>query len=992
MSEEIKRIMSDLVKEMVSDGILEKRYTKYVSSPILLKKRNGTYKLVHNSKVLNSQCKPEKKSLPDVFEAISKLGDRKYFARFDLPYSYAQCMIEENSQQYTGIITPDGIHVFKRGCYGLRSMPFTLNRIMQLALGEMYYTKVIAYYDDLALSSETEEEHLRNLEEFFQKIQNAGLTLSMSKSRIAVSSIDFLGFHIEGGKVTCQPEKLKQVQQLQPPKTVKQLQKLLGFLGFFRLHIPNMSEITAPLVKYLKKDVKFFWGKEEDEALKKLKDRLLSDPYLMLPKLQEDFHLFVDASDIALGFCLCQKNSDGKLMVVAFGSKKLTPTQQQYSTTMKELLAIVIGLEKFEYFLIHSPCVYIYTDHQALVHIFKASRVPAKVSRWIARIGRFHCMLKHISGKRQFVDFLSRITSHHSEEDTFIGGFDVNDHFPLEDLCDFGFIKFQDSDGKVTDLLPDSKFEICFASLYSGESRKKSLRKNVNLTVDRPTYKSSPYEVAAMFNILAFADVEKSSLRESVSAEFSDELFWRKEQDADSFLSSIKKCLLDTEDENVTPHVQALARNSVLKENGLLYRKVQKDGNTEFVLWVPSKLRSDVLLAYHDSTLASHPCFRLTYRKIRGKYTWLNMRKDIEQYCMACVPCSRFKHSTSAKQGFMASTLSASPGITLFIDTIGPLPKSVPSNYSYLLLCVDHFSKFLRLYPLRKVTSKSVVSCLEHLFTHDGFYKTIISDNCSVFHSQLWTSIIEQLHSKSVYITPFRAQGNLSEVYCKSTKKAIAMFCRDHRRWADNINQIEFALNNRPNFVLPFVPSYLHFGRQLRDPYDLQEIEETIVDPPEDGPDQQKQYVSQLQERMRTAMQVSRLAQEKALQKRAKQYNKGRRPHHFKVGDTVRMKLVHLSNAARGIVGKLEPKWSTALKIKRQTSTNTFILEDEVTLREFRVNVDRMKKVHPPPDFGLENFCQNEEMYRKKNPSEVSMLNKPKIRYNFREQDRKFQP
>ena len=993
MSEEKRRIMLDLVKEMVADGILEKRYTKYVSSPILLKKRNGTYKLVHNSKQLNSQCKPEKKSLPDVFEAISNIGDRRFYSRFDLPYSYAQCLIEEESQQYTGIMTPDGIYVFKRGCYGLRSMPFTLNRLMQLALGDMYYTKVITYYDDLILSSGTEEEHLKNLEEFFGRIKEAGLTLSMSKSRVAVSSIDFLGFHIEHGLITCQPEKLKQVEQFQPPKNVKQLQRMLGFFGFFRLHIPNMSEITAPLVKYLKKDVKFSWGKEEEDALQKLKSRLLADPHLMLPRLQDDFHLYVDASNIAIGFTLCQKNQDGRLMVVAFGSKKLTATQANYSTTMKELLAIVLGLERFEYFLIHSPCVFIYTDHQALIHIFKASRVPAKVSRWIARIGRFHAILKFTSGKRNIVDFLSRITTNHTEDEHFKGRFDVNENFPLEDLCDFGFVKFQDSEGNLTDLLPDSNFELSFASLYNGKSRKKALKKDQpELDVNRSPHRYSPLEISALFLNLPFADTEEIVLRESVSSKFSTDAYWIKHQDEDPIISSLKKCLMDSEDNSASPHVRVLSRNSVLKENGLLYRKIQRDGNTVLVLWVPEVLRCEVLLAYHDSPLACHPCFRLTYRKIREKYTWLNMRKDIEKYCLACVPCSRFKHSTVSKQGFMASSLSYAPGDTLYIDTMGPLVRSKPSNFSYVLICVDHFTKFLRLYPLRKVTSKSIVSCLEHLFTHDGYYNKIISDNCSVFTSQLWNAVIEQLHSKSVHITPFRAQGNLAEVYVKATKKAIAMFSKEHCRWADNLNQIEFALNNRPNFVHPFTPSYLHFGRQLRDPYDLQEVEETIVEPPEDDPQKYSQYVSHMRLRITDALRVSRLSQEKALEMRARKYNKGRRPHQYKIGDVVRMKLVHISNAARGIVGKLEPKWSSSLKIKHQTSTNTFILEDEQTLREFRANVDQMKKVHPPPEFGLGNFCQNEEMYKKKRPSDGSSGHPPRIRFNFRERDINFQP
>ena len=137
-----------------------------------------------------------------------------------------------------------------------------------------------------------------------------------------------------------------------------------GFTGF----IKEFSKIAKPLSNLLEKEAKFIFDDACLLAFNTLKERLISAPIIVVPEWSQSFEIMCDASDYALGAILGQRR-DNMFRAIYYASRTLDNTQQKYTTTEKELLAVVFALDKFRSYLLGSKIV-VHTDHAALKYLF----------------------------------------------------------------------------------------------------------------------------------------------------------------------------------------------------------------------------------------------------------------------------------------------------------------------------------------------------------------------------------------------------------------------------------------------------------------------------------------------------------------------------------------------------------------------------------------------------------------------------------------------
>ena len=140
--------------------------------------------------------------------------------------------------------------------------------------------------------------------------------------------------------------KVELISKLPSPTNVKTVRQFLGHAGFYRRFIRDFSKIAKPLYKLLEKDAKFEWDVEFQERFEELKAYLTTAPIVRAPDWHLPFEVICDASDLALGAILGQR-VEGKPYVVYYASKTLNEAQRNYTTTEKELLAVVYALDKF---------------------------------------------------------------------------------------------------------------------------------------------------------------------------------------------------------------------------------------------------------------------------------------------------------------------------------------------------------------------------------------------------------------------------------------------------------------------------------------------------------------------------------------------------------------------------------------------------------------------------------------------------------------------
>ena len=142
------------------------------------------------------------------------------------------------------------------------------------------------------------------------------------------------------------PRKLKGIQDWPAPTTVKQVQGFLGFGNFYWHYIWGFSEIAQPLNELLKKDRKFEWTTECQQAFDNLKTQFTSEPVLMMPDQTKPFQIKCNTSKYVSGAVLTQLDSNGDRHPCAFISKMFSPTKRNYEIYDQELLAIIRALEE----------------------------------------------------------------------------------------------------------------------------------------------------------------------------------------------------------------------------------------------------------------------------------------------------------------------------------------------------------------------------------------------------------------------------------------------------------------------------------------------------------------------------------------------------------------------------------------------------------------------------------------------------------------------
>ena len=180
-----------------------------------------------------------------------------------------------------------------------------------------------------------------------------------------------------------------------------------------------MEKTAEPLYRLLNKSNKFEWTTECTSAVAELKKKLLEAPLLGYPNDRDQYTLTADASLTGIGAILTQKQGIED-RVIAYASKTLSKSQQNYSATKRELFAIVHFTHYFKNYSLGQHFLII-TDHKALVWNYRFKEPDGMVTRWIEKHGQFNFVIKHRAGKEiPHADCLSRINTEDEEQTAFV--------------------------------------------------------------------------------------------------------------------------------------------------------------------------------------------------------------------------------------------------------------------------------------------------------------------------------------------------------------------------------------------------------------------------------------------------------------------------------------------------------------------------------------------------------------------------------------------
>lgn len=220
--------------------------------------------------------------------------------------------------------------------------------------------------------------------------------------------LSFLGFTISSAGFSVQEDKVRAIQELPMPSSIKSAQSFCGMVNYYRSLIPDCSKIARPIFEYISKRVD--WSKPQNDAVLTLK-KLLSTPPILVPFEPGDkYVLTTDASYAAIGSVLerYSKETGEQIGVIGYFSKTVTETQSRYHIGELELLAIIKSLEHFRYFL-HGHKFFLRTDHSSLLSYKNKSELSQRLARWLQYLEEYDFDIEHVKDKNNAVaDALSR--------------------------------------------------------------------------------------------------------------------------------------------------------------------------------------------------------------------------------------------------------------------------------------------------------------------------------------------------------------------------------------------------------------------------------------------------------------------------------------------------------------------------------------------------------------------------------------------------------
>ncbi|CAN6712730.1 unnamed protein product [Malus baccata var. baccata] len=282
---------------------------------------------------------------------LERLAGHSFYCFLDGYSGYNQIVIAPDDQEKTTFTCHFGTFAYRRMPFGLCNAPATFQRCMVSIFSDFVEKIIEVFMDDFSVFGDSFDGCLENLTLILKRCVETNLVLNWEKCHFMVRQGIVLGHIVSERGIEVDKSKIDLVRYLPSPTSVREVRSFLGHAGFYRRFIKDFSKISNPLCRLLQKDVAFDFNEECEKAFNHLKEMLTSAPIIVPPDWSLPFELMCDASDYALGAVLGQRK-EKRPHVIYYASRTLNDAQLNYSTTEKELLAVVFALDKFRSYLL----------------------------------------------------------------------------------------------------------------------------------------------------------------------------------------------------------------------------------------------------------------------------------------------------------------------------------------------------------------------------------------------------------------------------------------------------------------------------------------------------------------------------------------------------------------------------------------------------------------------------------------------------------------
>ena len=728
MSPDEKEFLEKYIQKLLGADLIEQSMSVY-SSPILCVPKAGggkqNYRLVQDFRKINKILKDVKYPIPNQQELIDSFQGKTWHSVSDNCSGYTQIPLDKSSRDITSFDSPSGTR------YRWKAIPQGLSvapSIYALCMDNLFLRlkksgKVQNYFDDTHIGTETFDEHLVVLREFFELLREYRIQLNIKKSTFFQRKVIFLGLEIDGTHVRVAPKRIKALRELPEPKDKSQLKSTVGIFGYNRRFISNYSKRALPLISLLKEDAEFVWDDAQKNSFLNLRDELSNPPALRLFNPRWNNRVTTDASRLGLGVSFYQQDPETKRFhPVAFESRKLKPSEAQLPIYYLECAAIVYAFVKFRpYLLNRNVQTEVLTDHHSLQSLLKTPNPEGYIAKHIMYLSQFNFTLKYRPGRQNLdADGLSR--------------------------APVGDIPCKSVDDLVNEVFPD----------------RVDISKEMSAAAAVTTRAQLAQQAQAEKEAKLLDEINRNDKKELMSFLLDKSLIIRDLQQSDPELQSIIETL-------TTGKLASDVGRFNLK-NGLLY----KEHNSRSLLVVPRSCRKYVLAEFHDNR--GHRAPKHLVENIMVHFFWKTLRADAKTYVSTCKYCSVTANNSHNKPALLHPPL---PPKRIFsrisCDFVGTLTLTNQKN-AHICVIVDYYSKYMWTRAVKKADTETAISCLKSFTLQFGLCDEYTSDSASYFTSFAFQSMLNQW---DIFHNAFRRVPHCNgqcERTIQELKKILAQF------------------------------------------------------------------------------------------------------------------------------------------------------------------------------------------------------------------------
>lgn len=396
-----ERLIAEYVKKNLARGNIQRSTAKSCVGLIFVpKKGTDELRVCGNYVPLNNCLKPRTHAPPPTAAYRNKIMSAKWYSKFDIEDAYYHIKIHPSDRHLTAFRTPMGIFEYTVMPFGLSTAPAEWQLYLESILWEFLGTHVTVHLDDILLFTTNERDHEWKEAAIEDALRNSGLRLKERKCVRKSRTIEYCG-HLYGYGKAKPVLSDRTLIDWPKPRNRKELKSFLGHVNYYRDYMPMLAHHATPLYDAL--TINGTWNWKQDlafQTVKRLTTHML-DTSAFDPAARCTIR--TDASLYGIGAQLMQKDQ-----TCAIISRRLTPPERNYTTTERELLAVVYALEKWFPLIEGSQGIRVQTDHKNLSMEIKESVTNRRMNRWMLFVGRFKLTWQYLPGELNSADLLSR--------------------------------------------------------------------------------------------------------------------------------------------------------------------------------------------------------------------------------------------------------------------------------------------------------------------------------------------------------------------------------------------------------------------------------------------------------------------------------------------------------------------------------------------------------------------------------------------------------